>query len=81
MTEELERKECKWANALNKLQDQLKFLEKENQTLHEENHKLKLKGVAPKVELLIIRIFATTNIRTTFGPFHEYSNNYSNIFM
>ena len=49
MTEELERKECKWANALNKLQDQLKFLEKENQTLHEENHKLKLKGVAPKV--------------------------------
>ena len=49
VTEELERKECKWANALNKLQDQLKFLEKENQTLHEENHKLKLKGIAPKV--------------------------------
>ena len=54
VTEELERKECKWANALNKLQDQLKFLEKENQTLHEENHKLKLKGIATKVNRTVL---------------------------
>jgi len=54
VTEELERKECKWANALNKLQDQLKFLEKENQTLHEENHKLKLKGIAPKISTRLV---------------------------
>jgi len=54
LTDELERKECKWGNALNKLQDTLKFLERENQALHEENHKLKLKGIAPKVSTRLV---------------------------
>ena len=38
-------------------------------------------GFNTQLELLIIRIFGASNIRTTFSPFHEYSNNYSNIFM
>ena len=40
---------CIRDSALSKLQEQVKFLERENQQLHEENHKLKLKGVSAKV--------------------------------
>jgi hypothetical protein len=47
--DEVQRKESKWTSALSKLQEQVKFLERENQHLHEENHRLKVKGVASKV--------------------------------
>ena len=49
LTEDLQRKEAKWGPTITKLQEQVKFLERENQTLHEENHKLKLKTVSSKV--------------------------------
>ena len=49
ITDELQRKEAKWGPTISKLQDQVKFLEKENQLLHEENHKLKMKNASPKV--------------------------------
>lgn len=49
LTEELQRKETKWTASITKLQDQVKFLERENQNLHKENHKLKLKGISAKV--------------------------------
>ena len=49
MQDDLARREAKWTAALNKLQDQLKALEKENTNLHNENHKLKIKGVSSKV--------------------------------
>lgn len=56
LNDDLERKECKWSNALNKLQDQLKFLERENQQLHEENHKIKVKNISSKVQFFFIPI-------------------------
>jgi hypothetical protein len=49
LQEDLERRDTKWATTVSKLQDQVKYLERENQHLHEENHKLKLRGAAPKV--------------------------------
>ena len=49
VTEDMQRKEVKWGPALKKLQDELKLLERENQQLHEDNHKLKLKTVSSKV--------------------------------
>jgi regulator of replication initiation timing len=49
LNDDLQRKETKWAAAVTKLQEQVKMLEKENQHLHQENHKLKLKGVSSKV--------------------------------
>ena len=49
--DELQRKELKYSASLSKLQEQVKFLERENQHLHEENHKLKLKGVTSKVTI------------------------------
>ena len=49
LNDELQRKETKWAAVVTKLQEQVKLLEKENQHLHQENHKLKLKGVSSKV--------------------------------
>ncbi len=49
LSEDSQRKEAKWASTLAKLQEQVKFLERENQQLHEENHKLKLKTVSSKV--------------------------------
>lgn len=49
MQDELHRKESKYSASLSKLQEQVKFLERENQHLHEENHKLKLRGVTSKV--------------------------------
>ena len=66
LNEELNRKESKWALALSKLQEQVKFLERENQQLHEENHKLKLKGVSAKVSSHLIdpatrRIYSASN--------------------
>lgn len=47
--DELHRKESKYSASLSKLQEQVKFLERENQHLHEENHKLKLRGVTSKI--------------------------------
>merc|ERR1719384_2847556 len=66
LNEELNRKETKWALALSKLQEQVKFLERENQQLHEENHKLKLKGVSAKVSSHLVdpstrRIYSASN--------------------
>ena len=66
LNEELNRKETKWALALSKLQEQVKFLERENQQLHEENHKLKLKGVSAKVSSHLIdptsrRVYSASN--------------------
>jgi urease accessory protein UreF len=49
LAEELQRKEMKWGPSLAKLQEQVKLLERENQQLHEDNHKLKLKTVSSKV--------------------------------
>jgi len=49
LTDDLQRKEVKWAAVVTKLQEQVKTLEKENQNLHNENHKLKLRGVSAKV--------------------------------
>jgi hypothetical protein len=49
LNEDLQRKETKWAAVVTKLQEQVKLLEKENQHLHQENHKLKLRGVSSKV--------------------------------
>ena len=50
----MQRKESKYSASLSKLQEQVKFLERENQHLHEENHKLKLKGVTSKVTFSLI---------------------------
>ena len=66
VNEELNRKETKWALALSKLQEQVKFLERENQQLHEENHKLKLKGVSAKVSSHLVdptsrRVYSASN--------------------
>jgi len=66
LNEELNRKETKWALALSKLQEQVKFLERENQQLHEENHKLKLKGVSAKVSSHLVdptsrRVYSASN--------------------
>ena len=66
LNDELNRKETKWALALSKLQEQVKFLERENQQLHEENHKLKLKGVSAKVSSHLVdpstrRIYSASN--------------------
>ena len=49
LQDEMQRKETKWSAALTKLQEQVKFLERENQHLHEENHKIKMKNVPSKV--------------------------------
>jgi len=49
LTDDLQRKETKWASTLTKLQEQVKFLEKENKQLHQENHKLKIRGISAKV--------------------------------
>ena len=49
MKEEMNKKEAKFVATLNKLQEQIKYLERENQILHEENHKLKLKNVSSKI--------------------------------
>ena len=49
LQEESQRKESKYTASINKLHEQLKYHERENQILHEENHKLKLKQVMPKV--------------------------------
>ena len=54
MNEDLQRKEQKWGPALSKLQEQIKLLEKENQELHENNHKLKLKTVSSKVSSYLV---------------------------
>ena len=56
VNEDMQRKELKWGPALKKLQDDLKLLEKENQQLHEDNHKLKLKTVSSKVCYIIYKI-------------------------
>ena len=63
LLEELQRKEAKWGPTIAKLQEQVKFFEKENQLLHEDNRKLKLKNVSSKVRAenvlhLIRRSFA-----------------------
>ena len=50
LNEDLQRKETKWAAVVTKLQEQVKLLEKENQHLHQDNHKLKLRGVSSKVK-------------------------------
>ncbi|XP_059090439.1 centromere protein J-like [Tigriopus californicus] len=49
LQEELQKKETKWTNSIGKLQETVKILEKENQHLHEENYKLKMKTVTSKV--------------------------------
>jgi FtsZ-binding cell division protein ZapB len=49
LQDELERKETKWSSSVAQLQEKVKYLERENQHLHEENCRLKLKSVAPKV--------------------------------
>ena len=49
MSEEHSRKESKWQASLSRLQEQVKYLERENGHLHEENHRLKLRGVNAKV--------------------------------
>ena len=66
LNEELNRKETKWAIALSKLQEQVKFLERENQQLHEDNHRLKLKGVSAKVSTHLVdplskRVYSATS--------------------
>ena len=66
LNDELNRKETKWALALSKLQEQVKFLERENQQLHEDNHKLKLKGVSAKVSSHLVdpstrRVYSASN--------------------
>ena len=53
----MHRKEAKWGPTISKLQDQVKFLEKENQLLHEENHKLKMKNASPKVRKRIHTLY------------------------
>ena len=74
LNEELNRKETKWALALSKLQEQVKFLERENQQLHEENHKLKLKGVSAKVSSHLVdpinrRVYSASNtIQSNISP-------------
>ena len=74
LNEELNRKETKWALALSKLQEQVKFLERENQQLHEENHKLKLKGVSAKVSSHLVdpvnrRVCSASNtIQSNISP-------------
>ena len=45
----MQRKEAKWEPTIAKLRDEVKHFEKENQLLHEDNHKLKLKTVSSKV--------------------------------
>ena len=45
----MQRKEAKWEPEIAKLRDKVKHFEKENQLLHEDNHKLKLKTVSSKV--------------------------------
>lgn len=54
INEDLQRKDSKWSTAVSKLQEQVKLLEKENQQLHEDNHKLKLKGVSSKISTRLI---------------------------
>ncbi len=66
MHEDLQRKESKWSASLAKLQEQVKYLEKENQHLHEENHRMKLKGVSAKVGCSIDR--QSTVTQTFFSP-------------
>lgn len=68
LNEELQRKEAKWAPTIAKLQEQVKFLEKENQLLHEDNHKLKLKTVSPKVSqtFSLLRNFLPCHVAQTF---------------
>ena len=56
MSEEHSRKESKWQASLSRLQEQVKYLERENGHLHEENHRLKLKGVNAKVNKQTFRV-------------------------
>jgi sensor histidine kinase YesM len=55
LQDDMQRKESKWSAALAKLQEQVKYLERENQHLHEENHKLKLKQISSKVNNVFLK--------------------------
>lgn len=61
LLEEMQRKETKWSSSLTKLQDTVKILERENQHLHEENHRVKVKTATSKVSLGV-------RLSSYFGP-------------